>query len=526
MIVLRPDVTAETLEALLAEGAESERLDYKATCDLDNHKALLEITKHLAALLSLGGYILVGVDDQGRPSGQMNRQLAAKFDEANLRQKISRYIEPPFDIQTATHAVQNTHLVLVYVAPHPTSFAVIKQDGHWDEPQKNGKTRQRFVLRQGDVFVRQGTRSVRWQQNDVERVLQRRDDRLREAAREEAVKTMVAYREGIQAQQLAAGPTAGISWNLPLATFTDVITELLRRNDRQPLDLLLVAAPGRTEAAARAGDESEVVSMLDRLISLAAVAATVRDSALFIETIRALTAVYRLGFTSEGLRRNDADLMPQSLWLHVASRVEALGALLVRLERWQMLRELVLVRPHPRESERYTTWLRHGLTEAARANLFKQEDGKINGALVALGRNIVHDLPALRPDRPDDATHDSTLNAPPPPDDALLDSLCQFDALWGLIALVASGGKKHEFYPSFAAYYLHRAEPALARIVTDERVRTETLGHLPDHDLRAAIRLMINVAEAEHWNVLNHPGFFSLSQVVEDFLKADQPSPQ
>ena len=74
-------VDLDRLRALLAQAAESDDLDYKATWDPREKSDLIELCKDIAAMESMptGGYILVGADDHGSPSGMFAGDPASNF---------------------------------------------------------------------------------------------------------------------------------------------------------------------------------------------------------------------------------------------------------------------------------------------------------------------------------------------------------------------------------------------------------------------------------------------------------------
>ena len=43
-----------------------QQLDFKQKVDLDDHAEVVELTKDVAALQPCGGYLVIGVDDQGQ----------------------------------------------------------------------------------------------------------------------------------------------------------------------------------------------------------------------------------------------------------------------------------------------------------------------------------------------------------------------------------------------------------------------------------------------------------------------------
>jgi hypothetical protein len=517
VVVVEPVVNLEKLYALLAEQCESESLDYKDLADLGDTATRVEIAKDAAAMQARGGYLVIGVDNSGRPTGSMTAALARQFDEARLRPALAQYLAEPITVLSAQHEIKcenestSMTVVVVYVAPHPDGFAVIERLGQY---QQTGKNRQVTVFRPGDVFVRHGTSSERWKQSDLPALFARRDHRIREEIRTEFAGTLAVVRRGAEAQQVAEGPVAAFTWQLDEATFDATAIELIRREDRAPLHLLLLRVIGDADTAANAEDLDGLNTILDRLTSLTAIALTLADSSVRDDAVRALLDVYRLGFTGSGSQREDLAIRPAVLWAEVVSRVEALGALAVRLADWSTVRLLTLQRPDAQGIENYASWLRHGLTTASRENAFPRgADGQSRGALVALARNHVHRLPALRPDRLDDSRHDLDLSAPPSDRDPLLDSICQFDLLWGLIAMTASGDPDmRQFYPSYAIYYAARIAPVILRLIDDSQMRQQLFPGEEQAGMHPALAESLRLARTQSWTWhLDNPR-------IEDFL--------
>lgn len=153
-------VSGEALAGLLSLQGERDWLDYKRQCDLSSARGVVELAKDIGAMMISGGCIVVGADDQGRPSGDvLHPEL---LDPAVLHHKLARHLPEPFEIRSAVHACQGQSFALIYVAPHPDGFCIFKRDGAYADAKG-----QVVVFRAGDVFARHGTRSERWNQQDV-----------------------------------------------------------------------------------------------------------------------------------------------------------------------------------------------------------------------------------------------------------------------------------------------------------------------------------------------------------------------
>lgn len=65
-------VTDERLAALLRLAAEYDELDFKAAVDLSSTRGEVEMAKDVGAMQVKGGYIVIGIDDSGEPTGAMD----------------------------------------------------------------------------------------------------------------------------------------------------------------------------------------------------------------------------------------------------------------------------------------------------------------------------------------------------------------------------------------------------------------------------------------------------------------------
>ncbi|SMC98115.1 AlbA family DNA-binding domain-containing protein [Kibdelosporangium aridum] len=456
MVVVEPVVTKEKLLELLVERCELSCLDYKRQFNLGrgNTQDIVDLAKHIAAMQSEpnGGYIVVGADDHGNVVPDLSRDLARHFDDATLRPKLAKYLSEP-EIRVARHDIDSSIVALIYVAPSDVGWCIFKANGEY-EVDTNGKRRKEVIFRVGDVFVRHGTRSERWTDADRERLVSQIVARRKEA-------WLVEMRTELQAimttaktvQDIEALPAAALTWRLDAGAFAEVSTELIRRGDDIPLRRLLNTAVG--EAAELLGrDQEELRRLLDRLTTIAALAIQYERQDWLKRVVDVLVRTYKRGFDKPGY--NAAGTASVWLWLDIVTRVYGLGALAVRLERWGAVRLLADRRPNVGAFDEYGSWLRHALTEAARARIFETEE---KAGLLARAHNIV---------RSNDALHLGEFAD----DDAILNSLCQFD-VYGCVIVI--GGRRSldsgNYYPNFARYYTPRSQPAFIAVVTEQDVR-------------------------------------------------------
>lgn len=500
-VVVEPVLTQEKLLALLAEGHEQPTLDYKRTLDLNERRDWIEITKDLAAMQaeSAGGYIVVGADDHGVVVPELTDELSRLFDEATLRAKVKSYIAEPFDIRTAVHRIQNHNVALIYTAAHQEGWAIFTADGAYEHPRGSGKTA--TVFRAGDVFVRRGTASVRWQDADRVRLVKQIVEKKKENWRADFRRELAAIDISLSAKAIEQMPASAVSWQLDAKGFEEVVLELMRRHDDIPLRSMLLRAAADAKELVQAGSE-DLATLLDRVTSLVALGLTFDKPAYSELGLEALVKIYELGFDQNGLARGDA---PQ-LWLAIIERVYALGGLAVRQQKWAQVRMIANRRPRGRDFEHYASWLRHALTMAARARILEQEK---SAGLLARAHNAVRAVPALRPDVDVES-------------EAVLNSLCQFDVFGALVNI----GERKEissatYYTNFARYYTQRAEPAFLKIIEDAAVRGQLFAG-DERFLATAIARMDKTAQNESfafngWDGLSNPAILRfLEQTPHD----------
>jgi hypothetical protein len=160
----QPRLDRDKLVELLRESHEHEALDYKRELDLSDNAAVVELVKDIAAFSASGGYLVIGADDGGQPTAMVSEAEALLFDESRLRAKVKRYLPEPLTLRTARHDIDGALLVLVYIGPHPDGFVIVHADGQTGD--------NKIVFRRGDVFVRHGTASERWEPHDFGQIRQ------------------------------------------------------------------------------------------------------------------------------------------------------------------------------------------------------------------------------------------------------------------------------------------------------------------------------------------------------------------
>ncbi len=494
MPVVEPQVDREKLAEVLAEGSESEVVEFKRSCNLDERHDIVMLAAEVGAMQMPvdGGYIGLGFQDDGSVADGLSEAEARLLDPATIRDKLLPYLPEPLELLAAVHEIDGKRAGLIYVAPSSDGFSIFEKDGSYYDAK--GQEQRRF--RAGEVFARHGTASERWNQRDIARIRQRLVEQERERWAVELRRDLPNLGLAAEAQQLSEAPAAALVWQMDGETFVATVIEQLRRGDDVPLSLLLTSLP--VEAATllrRPGGEEQLAVLLDRLTCLAATFLVIRRADLFERIIETLFEIYLLGFNEHGIARGDLTLNAPALWLMIVVRVTALGGLAVRQRRWSVLPELVLRRGEGYEWIPARYWLDHGRVMAARGGLLEREKNgqTVNLPLLALVRREVDRLACLRPDRHGE-------------DEEILNSLCQFDFVASLIAIDRHANVRAASYPNFARFYTRRTEPIVVQLIEGGDLR-ETIFPPSDQDLADVIRALDQQAGQESWRYAGWDGF-------------------
>jgi len=496
-------VSGEKVAELLVLGSEYPELDYKATLDLSITGETIEMAKDVGAMQVRGGYILIGVDDNGAPTGELDTANLRAFDEANLVPKLLKYLPQPLALRAAVVDREGHKVVAICVLPNPRGCAFFIADGNYQK----GPDRQTVAFRMGDVFWRDGTRSVRMNQEGLEAVIARRIAgektgwiaEQQEIRRHERADLQAAY----ETRQMGQGPLGTLNLDLAIDELSLGALELLRRDDIIPLFRLVNDASARARGLMTSNDiEVGLNELLDKLICLAATFLEYQLREWFERVVALLVEIYSMPADAEhvkalGYSSAIAELDPAPrVWLAVIERVYALGGYATRRADWAAVKTLTVQLPHPLAAAGYErNWLRHTLTMASRAQQFGPDDGKTS--LLALARGDAARLPCLR------------LDGISSEDEEILTSIAQFDVLSNLVAIgEADSTDARVYYTNFARLRQDRIQGAVNRVLEDPAMRAILF---PGTDEQLAVALTAVGASAAREGLRYH-GFMGWEQ--------------
>ncbi|WP_031333254.1 helix-turn-helix domain-containing protein [Williamsia sp. D3] len=492
-IVVDERTDSEKLHELLGQ-AEQQALEYKASLDLTDRETRLNFVKDAVAMGNMGGgYILVGVGDDGHACASSGSIDQSRFDPARLNDIFRKYTRPMLALVSQLHTIGGNDVMLIFVPPTPGPPLPMIADGDYDVPTK-GK---RYKFRKGDVLVREGAQNVALDYSHWPALLARHDEAIRERTRRD-IDALIS--------RLAAGQQTANPALLPLDPGLDetgfaytLVSHLVSASTYVPIKTFVLEAG---ERALHAGDDD--TTALDQLTIIGTHASLYQNEQVYGRAVTELHKIY-LQLAFDDSRKK----------LAIVDRVYVLGSCLVRLELWSDVRALVLQSP---SGEHYPSWIREGQVAASNAYLYPADKP---GLMISAARHLMVQHPAMRPDLP-------TIQ--PDPDDfndrrdALLNALCVFDILYCVIVAAESlkaGPGMAAGYPASAAFDQHRINPTLEQLVTANEVRDQLLPDISDSDLSSALD---QVWQRAHRQAMNDGGYwFSLPPRVVAFMEAHPP---
>ncbi|QSZ52761.1 ATP-binding protein [Paenarthrobacter sp. AT5] len=483
-------VSEEKLAELLALGAEHSSLDFKKELNLNEPLKKLDFIKDCAAMMNQpqGGYLVIGANDDGTPAPGYLTPTKEMFDSAALTEIVRPYVDAPIDIRAQVHTLQLAgelaRMAVIYIAPPADGIpAVMAKDGITKAPSGTNVTR----FSRGVVFTREGTSNAVVTHKTWGNVLANFRSQERAESRQD-VDALI--RRTLQMVGTSDAPPMVVpDLGMDSATFTDAVSMTLTDGNVRALRKFFATAKNAYHQGE--GEEQRTIA-LNRIAAVAAEAVIVGDIAAVKLVMDVLSNVYESYLLTPG--RTAGKQGAAAEWLEIILRVMAVGAAAVRNGLYGALPTIVL-RPIGDSVYSYRSWIRHGLTEASRANLLVRSDETDKGGnLIAMSAALLRHTPDLRPDMQlaDDGESGEDF----------LDSLCQFDFLWCCLSLASNedASSSAAYYPSCAAYHQYRITPALHLLENKPEVRAEVFGDIPDQKIADSILEVIEMAKGQSWN--------------------------
>lgn len=492
-IVLDTDLSARKLRELIKRGAEEDILDYKLLYDLSSQRHKVELVCDLVSMANThGGYIVLGVGESEEggelftPVGLSNESLR-ELDITKIHDLVATYVTPRLHILLQAHSLPELDgktFVLLHVAQGDDLPVIFAKDGQYHE---DGQSRAKF--RCGEIFVRRGVASVRADQNDMRRIVslirQREKGKWTEEIlaladfkkRADALLEIVSGNEGAYLQR------HGPSFDEKMFYVDDVaferhVVDLLEAGKTTSLTRYLREAWPLFAEHVRENISSEddqlqrvkdnrLLPILDSLAVISAVAVRYDQQGLFSEAIDTLYEVFHEAASLEYATPSNHEVHfgASWVWKEIVARIYALGALLVKCERFSWMPTLTLRRAnlHYRVNEFWTLFAGVMLSQERRLD---------KPSLCPLGISFIKENTLF-----------SQLFRQN--EDNIIAYTCQFDFLQAIHILHQS----EEPYPSFGTYYNYRTVPIISELVRDTPARKSLCG-ISDQDLARMIDVL------------------------------------
>lgn len=484
MIVPDGRTDPEKLKELLGNPEET-HLDLKATVDLTGAEGKLKFVKDAVAMSQRhpGGYILIGVDNDGNPCMPLGTiQDRARYDGSRVQALIRTYIEGEVHVLVQIHELDSNEIVMVYVQQNRDGLPVpFNKDGQYQGP--DGKSV--CVFRRGEIFVREGAENVPIRYPHWHDLLSAYAEKIRTEAAATAQRLL---NEILTARQDTAGAVSGVPLLMDMdeTSFASATVYLLESGNDVRLRQFIRSLSGRM---GQNNSLEEFVAAMDKWTIFCAQGLYFERPDLVDEAIEKLCEAYKnFGADEDANRRRFA----------VVIRLYVIGALAVRLGAWETIRSLAL-RPVPSSvydpDYVYSSWIRNATVFVARANLHVEsaEPGQTRGGFViSAARDLLVEHPAMRPDLTDNQVPADDIS----PSDTTLNSLCEFDIAYCFV-VAAMGTDRASAFPSSSAFDEDRAKPMAQRIVADSNVRRRMFPGVPEAGIAAAIDEMYSIAIRE-----------------------------
>lgn len=501
-------VDEEKMYELLDVGTETEALDYKATLDLSRgaEKNKVEFAKDCMSMMNLpsGGYLVIGADGQGSPATGVEAIERSHFDSASLMQRVRTFVDCPVDLISSVHTHSDgTEIALIYVRPTRSGFpAIASREGSYGD----GADR-RTVFREGDIFIREGTVNARISHRMWPMALTRYREAVKAESREDIDHLVRRVVEALNGEGSGRQPVA-LTLDMDDESFVSSVHAALDAGNNAILRRFTSEAKSRIRATYRDATGENRQKALDRLTEYTAVAIASELDAQAEAGIKALFSAYMAPLHDSGIASTSVGshvVETAGYWLDIMVRIYALGALAVRYDRWNLMRFLILQSVGD-DTYSYRSWIRHGMVEASRAGILSPKAGEEarSGVVISLALDLCTKLPALSPDSDLEGTSEDGIERALA--ESILNSICQFDILYCIVAATATESRDllgYEFYPASAAFQQRRVDPALERVARDVEMRSALFLDIPATDLAAALQLVMEMARRESWRYGN-----------------------
>jgi hypothetical protein len=166
----------ELLEDALHTKQETDKVDFKEYLDVETKGEWLEIIKDIVAMAnSGGGILLIGVQDNGQPSG-VDVTPILTFDTAKIGDKIAANTGQHFYDFTIEEAQKDGHTIAALLIGPVSIPLVFTKPGNY----QIGNGKQKTAFTPGTLYFRHGAKSDPGTSEDLRQFLQREVEKVKD----------------------------------------------------------------------------------------------------------------------------------------------------------------------------------------------------------------------------------------------------------------------------------------------------------------------------------------------------------
>ena len=467
MIAIDGITDEEKLAELLAFGCECTELEFKEAINFNDGKERLGLVVDIVAMANHypGGFIVIGVCDNGSPSAHSRESDWNRFDTAHLNDLINKYVDAPIRM-VSQHQIMDGHeyQVICVLSPDDGLPIPFSKDGTYDSGNGNQKT----VFRKGVFIRRENAQNTPISYSQWDEVLKVHDEAVRAQERHLIDELVRNINGALSERECPPLLEPDFSGDVAMSALEDCFERGRLEGIRRYLVQLRNLA--RNDA-----------TYVQRIATVACFAALYDEEALFLE---AADAFHKLATGCTGESSSDLELQ-----LELAVNGYIIGASAVRSSMWSVISPLVN-KTVIRGGYVWASWLRECQVNNSRA---RNIDSDPSGTLISLSLERMRQDQTLHPDVVGSWDEESGQEIR----DLLLSSLCSFDYLY-CVCVYAEGEGMGEAYPGCVVYRSRRIQEVIDLLVSpDEGMRRSLLKKADDSRLAAALSILTKLIRDE-----------------------------
>lgn len=219
------------INQILSDKSESDIVDFKATFENTNSE-WLELIKDIVAMAnSGGGYIFIGIDDNGYLSNNDISKILA-VDPADITNKIFSFTGNNFsNFKIVETHINSTQIAVLYVGATNIPIVFTKPGNYQFESGK-----QRNVFSVGSVYFRHGAKSEPCTSDDLRKFLEREINRTKESWLK-GIRQVVEAPEGSKVLIVPVNNTSDTESSTPIRLVNDPEAPTLRIDEKDYFEL-------------------------------------------------------------------------------------------------------------------------------------------------------------------------------------------------------------------------------------------------------------------------------------------------